>query len=129
MAAQIVHSSSQNITLQITVSFDQSMLDFETQLQQQLHEAGNLATAEQLRRFDTDGSPIQVGPTTLYSKGRLPKEYQTPHGAVSIERHVYQSAQGGSTFCPMEREARIIVTSTPLFAKIGYRPDCCQNIL
>jgi hypothetical protein len=118
MATQVVNSSSESITLQITVSFDKSMLDFETQLQQQLNEAGNLATAEQLRRFDTDGSPIQVGPTTLYSKGQLPKEYQTPYGAVSIPRHVYQSAQGGSTFCPMERDARIIVTSTPLFAKI-----------
>src|SRR5262249_14891852 len=71
-----------------------------------------------LRRFDTDGSPIQVGPTTLYSKGRLPKEYQTPYGSVAIDRHVYQSAQGGATFCPLERDGRIIVTSTPLFAKI-----------
>jgi hypothetical protein len=118
MAAQIISSSPDSITLQITVPFDRSMLDFETQLQQHLNEAGNLATAEQLRRFDTDGSPIQVGPATLYSKGQLPKEYQTPYGAVVIERHVYQSAQGGSTFCPLERDARIIVTSTPLFAKI-----------
>jgi hypothetical protein len=118
MAASIVESSPNSIMVQITVSFDTSMLDFETQLQRQLNEAGNLATAEQLRRFDTDGSPIQIGSTTLYSKGQLPKEYQTPYGAVSIERHVYQSAQGGTTFCPLERAARIVVTSTPLFAKI-----------
>ena len=118
MAAEIVSSSPEGMTLQITVPFDRSMLDFETRLQQGLNEAGNLATAEQLRRFDTDGSPIQVGATTLYSKGRLPKEYQTPYGSVSIDRHVYQSAQGGSTFCPLERDGRIIVTSTPLFAKI-----------
>jgi hypothetical protein len=118
MAAQVVRSSPEGITLQITIPFDKSMLDFETRLQQELNQAGNLATAEQLRRFDTDGAPIQVGPTTLYSKGRLPKEYQTPYGAISIDRHVYQSAQGGSTFCPLERAARIIVTSTPLFAKI-----------
>jgi hypothetical protein len=118
MATQLVNSSPGSITLQITVPFDRSMLDFETRLQQELNEAGTLATAEQLRRFDADGSPIQVGPTTLYSKGQLPKEYQTPYGAVAIDRHVYQSAQGGSTFCPLERDARIIVTSTPLFAKI-----------
>jgi hypothetical protein len=118
MAAEIVSSSPEGLTLQITVPFDRSMLDFEARLQQGLNEAGNLATAEQLRRFDTDGSPIQVGATTLYSKGRLPKEYQTPYGAVSIDRHVYQSAQGGSTFCPLERDARIVVTSTPRFAKI-----------
>ena len=87
MSTHVVESSPNGITIQITVSFGISMLDFETQLQQQLNEAGNLATAEQLRRFDTDGSPLQVGPTTLYCKGQLPKEYQTPYGAVSIERH------------------------------------------
>jgi hypothetical protein len=118
VSAHIVGSFPDSITIQITVPFGSSMLDFETELQRQLNEAGNLATAEQLRRFDTDGSPIQVGPTTLYSKGQLPKEYQTPYGAVSVERHVYQSAQGGATFCPLERDARIVVTSTPLFAKI-----------
>jgi len=30
---------------------------------------------------------------------------------------VYQRSVGGKTYCPLEREARIIVTSTPLFAK------------
>src|SRR5262249_17438401 len=39
-------------------------------------------------------------------------------GAIAIGRHVSQSAQGGATFCPLERDARIIVTSTPRFAKI-----------
>jgi hypothetical protein len=117
MSAQIVESSPNGLTIQFTVPFGTSMLDFEAQLQQQLNEAGNLATAEQLRRFDTDGSPLQVGSTTLYSKGPLPKEYQTPYGAVTIERHVYQSAHGGATFCPLQRNARIVVTSTPLFAK------------
>ena len=78
MAAQVISSSPEGITLQVTVPFDRSMLDFETRLQHELNQAGNLATAEQLRHFDTDGAPIQVGPTTLYSKGPLPKEYQTP---------------------------------------------------
>ena len=105
MAAQIVNSSLEGLTLRITVPLGDSMLDFETRLQQGLNEAGDRATAEQLRRFDTDGSPIQVGATTLYSKGRLPKEYQTPYGAASVDRHVYQSAQGGATFCPLERDA------------------------
>ena len=34
-----------------------------------------------------------------------------------VERHVYQRSGGGKTYCPLEREARIIMTSTPLFAK------------
>lgn len=30
---------------------------------------------------------------------------------------MYQRAQGGKTFCPLERDARLVVTSTPRFAK------------
>jgi len=51
------------------------------------------------------------------SKGRQPKTYQSPYGKVPIERHVYQTSQGGTTFCPLEQDARIIGTSTPRFAK------------
>ncbi len=34
-----------------------------------------------------------------------------------VHRHVYQRSGGGKTYCPLEREGRIIITSTPLFAK------------
>jgi hypothetical protein len=37
---------------------------------------------------------------------------------VEVSRHLYQRAQGGETFCPMERDTRIVVTSTPRFAKM-----------
>jgi hypothetical protein len=53
----------------------------------------------------------------MRTKGELPKAYQTPYGEVVVERHVYQRSGGGKTYCPLEREARIIMTSTPLFAK------------
>lgn len=36
---------------------------------------------------------------------------------VEIPRHVYQSSDGGKTLCPLAVDARIIVTSTPKFAK------------
>jgi hypothetical protein len=41
------------------------MLGFEETLQQRLNEAGVVATAEGLKQFDTDGSPITVGTTKL----------------------------------------------------------------
>ena len=94
------------------------MRDFEETLQQQLNAAGVLATHEGLRQFDTDGSPITVGSMKLTSKGQLPKDYQTPYGTATVERHVYQSPQGGATYCPLDRDARIIVSSTPKFAKM-----------
>ena len=93
------------------------MLDFEEVIQQRLNEAGVLATQEALGRFDADGSPIQVGNTKLTSKGKLKKEYQTPYGVAPVERHVYQSSRGGKTYCPLDRNARIVVSSTPRFAK------------
>jgi hypothetical protein len=118
MSAQILDRTESGFTLQITIPYNHSMLDFEENLQQQLNEAGVLATQDGLRQFDTDGSPITVGATKLTTKGQLPKEYQTPYGVATIERHVYQSSQGGRTYCPLDRDARIIVRSTPKFAKM-----------
>jgi hypothetical protein len=118
MSAQIIDRTEAGFTVQITIPYNRSMLDFEETLQQQLNAAGVLATQEALQQFDTDGTPITVGSITLTSKGPIPKEYQTPYGATTVERHVYQSSQGGTTYCPLDRDARIIVSSTPKFAKM-----------
>jgi hypothetical protein len=118
MAAEIVARSQTGFTIQIEVPYVRSMLEFEESLQSQLNEAGVLATQEALHTFDTDGSPIQVGSVKLTSKGTQPKDYQTPYGVATVTRHVYQSPQGGATFCPLDQEARIIVSSTPKFAKL-----------
>jgi hypothetical protein len=57
-----------------------------------------------------------MGSVKMTSMGLLSKCYQTPYGEIEIERHVYQTSKGGTTFCPLERDARIILTSTPKFA-------------
>lgn len=93
------------------------MLASEESIQTQLNAAGVLASGKALEQFDTDGSPLDVGGSVYTSKGRQPKSYQSPYGKVSIQRHVYQSSAGGATFCPLEVDSRIIVTSTPRFAK------------
>jgi hypothetical protein len=118
MSAAIVSRSDTAFTIQIEVPYRSSMLDAEETIQQRLNEAGALATAEALRRFDTDGSPILVADTKLTSKGKLLKEYQTPYGVAPVERHVYQGPQGGKTYCPLDRNARIVGSSTPKFAKM-----------
>src|SRR5919202_222797 len=118
MPADIIARSETTFTVQIEIPYGSSMLDAEETLQQRLNEAGTLATAELLQRFDTDGSPIQVGDTKLTSKGKLLKEYQTPWGVAPIERHVYQSSRGGKTYGPLDRNARIVVSSTPRFAQM-----------
>jgi hypothetical protein len=118
MSAQIVVRTESGFTAQLTIPYNPSMLDFEETLQQQLNAAGVLATQEGLRQFDTDGSPITVGAITLTSKGQIPKDYQAPYGPATVQRHVDQGPQGGATYCPLDRDARLIVSSTPKFAKM-----------
>jgi len=118
MNAMIISRTPTSFTLQVEVPYNDSMLDFEEALQERLNEAGVVATAEGLKQFDTDGSPITVGPVKFTSKGRVEKDYQTPYGVATVGRHVYQSPEGGPTYCPLDRDARIVVTSTPRFAKV-----------
>ena len=118
MGAKIIARTDSGFTVQIEVPYKGSMLDAEDAIQDALNRAGVLATAEALGRLDADGEPIAVGDARLTSKGRLPKDYQTPYGVATVRRHVYQSSRGGKTFCPLDRDARIVVGSTPRFAKM-----------
>ena len=93
MAATIVNESADSLTIQVVIPFNRSMLLAEDSIQNALNEAGTLASDNFLHRFDTDGSPIVIGQTTLTSQGTVPKEYQTPYGATIVERHVYQSSR------------------------------------
>jgi hypothetical protein len=118
MPASIVSRSQSSFTLQIEIPYGTSMLESEEAIQHAVNEAGVLATEEALGRFDTDGCPILIGGTRLTSKGQVSKEYQTPYGVAVVARHVYQSPNGGRTFCPLDTRARIVVSSTPKFAKM-----------
>jgi hypothetical protein len=117
MPAHVVEVQDTQVKIELTVELSRSMLETEEAIQVALNEAGCLASREALRYFDTDGSPIQIGPEIWRTKGQQPKLYQTPYGEVELARHVYQRSGGGKTYCPLEREARIIITSTPRFAK------------
>src|SRR3954452_12838218 len=100
MDATIIARTPTSFTLQVEVPYNDSMLGFEETLQERLNEAGGVATAEGLKQFDTAVAPITVGATKLPSKGQVEKDYQTPYGVAPVARHVYQSNQGGATFCP-----------------------------
>jgi hypothetical protein len=118
MNATIIARTPTSFTLQLEIPSNGSMLDFEEPLQDRLNEAGVVATAAGLQQFDTDGSPIAVGPVQLTSKGRVEKDYQTPSGVATVARHVDRSSPGGPTYCPLDRDARIVVSSTPRFATV-----------
>jgi hypothetical protein len=101
----------------VKVPYAKTMLESEELIQRSLNEVGSLSTGESLKQFDTDGKPILMGDIKWTAKGKIEKTYQTPYGETIIERFVYQSSKGGRIFCPLERDARIILTATPKFAK------------
>ena len=118
MSPEIVKRDDDSVTICVTIPLSGPMLEAEEAIQDALNEVGMLAEEENLARFDTDGSPIQVGPVRLTSKGRSPEVYETPYGQVRVERHVYQTSGGGKTYCPLENDARLILNATPRWAKV-----------
>ena len=118
MSATIVARTEAGFTLQIEVPHHASMLDAEDAILRALNAAGVAATAEALARFDADGQPLTVAGSKMTTKGQLPKDYQTPYGVATVNRHVYQSSRGGKTVCPLDRDARIVVSATPRFARM-----------
>ena len=118
MGAEIIKTDSKSITIQVTIPLTEEMLDTEEAIQQGVNQAGLLATQYALSQFDTNGSPIQVEQKKYTSKGSQSKTYQCPFGEFELCRHVYQSNEGGSTYCPLDNDARILVFSTPKFAKM-----------
>ena len=118
MTAQVTRQINDSITIEVTLPLTGSMLQAEEAIQDALNEVGLLATEEKLKRFDTDGSPIQLGSVRMTSKGQFTQDYETPYGSVAVPRHVYQTSEGGKTFCPLEENARMILNATPKFAKL-----------
>lgn len=115
---KIIESDENGFSIKINFKYNKSMLIAENEILEKLNQAGILATGEILSQFDVDGSPIKIGNQTFTSKGQFEKNYQTPYGESRVTRHVYQSHSGGKTYCPLENDARIIITSTPRFAKM-----------
>lgn len=117
-SVKIIKNDANGFSIQIDFNFNKSMLKAEEEILEKLNEVGSIATGKMLAQFDSDGSPIKIGNQTFTSKGLSEKNYQTPWGEARVNRHVYQSHTGGKTYCPLENDARIIITSTPRFAKI-----------
>jgi len=53
-----------------------------------------------------------------HEQGARDQELPKPLWGNGIKGHVYQSSQGGQTFCPLDQQARIINSTTPRFAKM-----------
>ena len=76
MSPDIQRNPDNTITVSFTFTPGASMLESELNLQTASNDANALASGECLKRFDTDGSPIEMGGRTLTSKGQAEKTYQ-----------------------------------------------------
>lgn len=117
MQVSLLSVEGDRVKLTVEFTLGGGMLACEERIQEAVNAVGRVATEQALKRFDTDGRPIVLGSVNWTSKGQEPKAYQTPYGEVEVARHVYQPSAGGKTYCPLDRDARIVVTSTPKFAK------------
>lgn len=119
MSAKIVGREGSMLKIEIAISLTGTMMEMEDKIQNGLNDAGSLATGEALKSFDTDGSPIQISGTKLTARKQKASQHdETPYGRISLERYLYQSNEGGYTYCPLEDGARILLTATPRFSKI-----------
>ena len=96
MTATVTKRNGNVLTIELTIELGGSMLDMENQIQDDLNQAGRLATAEALKEFDTDGSPIIISKTKLTArKEKASQHYESPYGTVRVDRYLYQSNEGG----------------------------------
>ena len=68
MSVSIIKKNSESITLQVTISFNRSMLNSENIIQNIVNEIGTVATGELLKTFDTEGEDILFGTVKMVSK-------------------------------------------------------------
>ena len=119
MAAKIVEKKGSKLIVEVEMNLSgKSMLDMEVAIRNAVNEAGALGTAEALKSLDADGRPIISDDIKFTSKGEHTEKYECPYGSIVVSRQVYQSSAGGKTFCPLESSARMMLNSTPAYAKM-----------
>jgi hypothetical protein len=121
MQPQVEHHPDGSITISLTLAAggaDQSLLRAEEQLMEALNAVGREGMRHLLPRYDADGTPCLIAGRKWTTKGKVAKIYETPWGEVVLARHLYQTSDGGGTFCPLEQKARITAgTATPHLAR------------
>lgn len=118
MGTKIISQEGTKIKIEMEVDIKGSLLEAEEAIQEAINGAGLITTTEAIKRFDADGSPIRIGDIKFTARTRSNKRYQTPYGAVDVDRYVYQTSKGGRVYRPLEAKARIIGTATPKLAKM-----------
>lgn len=115
--AVVTGRKGSKLVIEVEAPEGETFLETEDAIMEVVNAIGRDLTKGALMRYDTNGETLRIGNLTAYDKGRSRAEYQTPYGAVEIERHVYQGSSGGRTICPLEYAAGTFNHTTPKFAK------------
>ena len=115
--AELISNTGNELIIQVKVKLAGTFMQIEKHIQDAVNEVGITATKAGLEKFDTNGQKLKFGNVKLTTKGQELKLYQCAYGVIPVYRHVYQSPEGGATYCPLEDRARIFTNTTPLFAK------------
>ena len=59
--AQVISRTGNELTIEVKVNIDGSLLEAEDSIQNACNEVGVLATEKALKNFDTDGRALQTG--------------------------------------------------------------------
>lgn len=68
MSVKIISEDGQKLTMEVTVDISGSMLEAEEKIMAACNALGSLSTKKTLNRFDTDGTPIQMGEKKIHDE-------------------------------------------------------------
>jgi len=80
---RLIAHDREELTIQIKVKITGSLIEAEQTILDACNEVGRLATSHAIKKFDTDGSPIQVAWGKLTAKEPTPKCYEMPDAGFS----------------------------------------------
>jgi hypothetical protein len=128
VSTHTVHKTSEQLQMRfvidIALPLSASMLEQENAIQAAVNHAGLVSTRLLLKCHDTDGKPLSLRDASgrvvnvTAKRKRVAKQIETPYGAVSVARHVYQSSAGGACLVPLDQAAGLIGAATPKFAQM-----------
>ena len=116
MKVEIVEENSDSIIIKIPLKDKDTFLKTEEEIMKTVHSVGRILTKKSLIKLDENSETIERNNEILTLKNIETKTYQTPYGAVDIERSKYET-KDKKTYNPLEDKSRMIRTTTPKLAK------------
>jgi hypothetical protein len=89
----------------------------EEKIVSKVHDLGNLILKSKLEQLDIEEDQIIYKNTLYYKREKSSEQYISTMGKFKIERSVYQTSSGGTTYVPLEHKVNFVKNATPSLAK------------